>query len=131
MRAGPSRDRPRRLAAGSPRARQRRVRRSAGAPPRSARAGPRAPGRGPPPPRAGPAAARGAPRAPARSPRHPSGGLLHQHGADEAVEIAVEDCVDVADLELGPVVLDSLRGMQRVGADLAAELDLALLAAKL
>ena len=47
------------------------------------------------------------------------------------VDVAVEDAVDVADLHLGPVVLDHLVRLQHVAADLAAEGDVALLAADL
>ena len=42
------------------------------------------------------------------------------------VDVAVEHAVDVADLLLGPVILDELIRMQDVAADLAAERDLLL-----
>src|SRR3954470_18203549 len=54
-------------------------------------------------------------------------GALHQVSLDQRVDIAVEYPVDVADLILGPVILDELIGVQHVAADLAAERDLALL----
>src|SRR6266508_217454 len=57
--------------------------------------------------------------------------LLHQVGLDEAVEIAVEHAVHVADLELRAVVLDHLIGLQHVASDLVAEGDVALLPAEL
>ena len=55
-------------------------------------------------------------------------GQLHpQVGFDEAVEVAVEHGAGVADLVIGPQVLDELVGLEDVRADLAAEADLALL----
>ena len=53
---------------------------------------------------------------------------LHaQVRVDEAVEAAVEHGAGVADLVVGPQVLDELVGLEDVRADLAAEADLALL----
>src|ERR671918_1687468 len=49
------------------------------------------------------------------------GGLGEQIGLDEAVEIAVEDPLCVALLDVGAVVLDELVRVQDVAADLAAE----------
>ena len=40
-------------------------------------------------------------------------------GVDEAVDVAVEDRVGVADLEAGPQVLDHLVGVEHAGAHLA------------
>ena len=50
---------------------------------------------------------------------------------DEAVQVTVEDAVRVADLEVGPVVLDHRVRVQDVGADLRAEVDVLRLAALL
>jgi len=44
-------------------------------------------------------------------------------GADEGVDIAVEDFFDVAAFGLGAVVFYQLVGLEGVGADLAAEAD--------
>ena len=55
-----------------------------------------------------------------------AGPAMHQVGADEGVEVAVEHAVHVADFELGAVVLDEPVGLQGVGADLVAEADVAL-----
>src|SRR5262245_29111215 len=51
-----------------------------------------------------------------------------QKRADEGIEVAVEHAVDVPDLHTRAVVLDHPVGLQHVGADLAAEVDLHLLA---
>ena len=59
--------------------------------------------------------------------RLPAGELPAEVGVDEAVEVAVEHGAGVADLVAGPQVLDELVGLEDVGADLAAEADLALL----
>ena len=59
--------------------------------------------------------------------RLPLGQLHAEVGLDEAVELAVEHRAGVADLVAGPQVLDELVRLQDVGADLAAEADLALL----
>ena len=53
----------------------------------------------------------------------------HQVGVHEAVEVAVEHAVGVADLEVGAVVLDHRVRVQDVGADLRAEVDVLRLAA--
>ena len=50
-------------------------------------------------------------------------------GADEAVEVAVEHALGVADLEVRAVVLDHRVRVQDVGADLRAEVDVLRLAA--
>src|SRR5262249_2539329 len=54
---------------------------------------------------------------------------LQQVLAHEAVEVAVEDALCVADLVAGAVVLDPRRGMERVAADLRPPRDVLLLAA--
>src|SRR6185312_13214977 len=51
---------------------------------------------------------------------------LHQPGVHERVEVAVEHAVDVADFDLGAGVLAHLVGLEDVGADLAAEVDVEL-----
>ena len=112
--AGPGR-RPRRPCGrgrGSARARGRRTRR-------------RRPGRAPSAARSRRA------RRPASRRRPRAGRLAQQLGADEAVEVAVEDALGVAHLEVRAVVLDHRVRVQHVGADLRAEvhvLRLALLA---
>ena len=53
-----------------------------------------------------------------------------QVGLDERVEVAVEHGGDVAGLVTRPFVLHELVGRERVGADLAAERDVALVAAQ-
>src|SRR3954471_19509264 len=55
-------------------------------------------------------------------------GGAQQLRAHEAVEVAVEDRGRVADLVVGPVVLDHRVGVQDVGADLRAEVDVLSLA---
>src|SRR5579872_5168048 len=57
--------------------------------------------------------------------------LLHQIRLDEAVEVAVEHAIDVADRFLRPVILHELIRVQHVAANLAAEGDLLLRAADL
>src|SRR5438067_11495481 len=57
--------------------------------------------------------------------------FLHQVGLDEAVDVAVENAIDVADLILRPVILDELVGVQHVTANLVAERDVLLDAADL
>src|SRR3954467_14156472 len=47
-----------------------------------------------------------------------------QLSRDERLDVAVEHRGDVADLDVGAVVLGELVGMQHVGADLGAEPDL-------
>src|SRR4029077_7839523 len=56
----------------------------------------------------------------------PTDGLVHispveQVSPDEGIEVAIEDFLHIATLDLGSVVLDKLVGLQRVGTDLAAE----------
>src|SRR5260370_261643 len=46
--------------------------------------------------------------------------------SDEGIEIAIEDAVHIAHLELCSMVLDQAIRLQRVGPDLAAETDVAL-----
>src|SRR5207244_8020019 len=55
-------------------------------------------------------------------------GVAQQPGAREPVEVAVEDRGGVADLVVGPVVLDHRVGVQDVRADLRAEVDVLRLA---
>src|SRR6476620_4699467 len=50
-----------------------------------------------------------------------------EEGLDQAVEVTVEDGLHVAGLEPGPLVLDELVRLHRVRADLAPEVDAALL----
>src|SRR5690242_15796157 len=57
-----------------------------------------------------------------------SGARGGEVGADERVESPVHHRLHVADLHAGPVVLDDLVRRERVGADLAPERDLLLLA---
>ena len=47
---------------------------------------------------------------------------------NERIEIAIEDAMQVADLVARAVILDSLRGMHEVGANLVPELDALALA---
>src|SRR5262249_32441616 len=54
---------------------------------------------------------------------------LEQVLAHEAVELAVEDALGVADLLAGAMVLHPRRGMERVAADLRSPRDVLLLAA--
>ena len=58
------------------------------------------------------------------------GGAAAEFGGHELVEVAVQDRLDVAGLHAGPVVLDHLVGVEDVGADLAAEGDVAAVAAQ-
>src|SRR6185312_8746244 len=51
---------------------------------------------------------------------------LHQPGALQRVQVAVEHAVDVAHLQLGAGVLAHLVGLQHVAADLAAEVNVEL-----
>src|SRR5271156_3153374 len=51
---------------------------------------------------------------------------IEEEGADEGVEIAIEDFLDIAALDLGAVVFYELIGLEGVGADLAAEADFGL-----
>jgi hypothetical protein len=44
-------------------------------------------------------------------------------GADKFVEVAVENFVHIAALDFGADVFNQLVGLERVGADLAAEAD--------
>ena len=55
--------------------------------------------------------------------------FLHQKRLDEAVEVAIQHAVDVADLLLGAMVLDQLVRVQHVAPDLIAEGDVLLHAA--
>src|SRR5439155_6479589 len=57
-------------------------------------------------------------------------GAPPQLGLDESLDVAVQDRIDVPDLDARPVVLHQPVGMQDVGADLRAELDVAPLAAE-
>src|SRR5580698_8581419 len=50
-----------------------------------------------------------------------AGFLGHEVGADEGVDVTVEDAVDVADFKLRAVILDEAIGLHDVGTDLAAE----------
>src|SRR4029079_6003422 len=50
-----------------------------------------------------------------------------EEGLDQAVEVTVEDRLHVAGLEAGPLVLDELVRLHSVRADLAPEVDAALL----
>src|ERR1051325_5996962 len=50
----------------------------------------------------------------------------HQIGVDQRVEIAIQHAVDVADGQLGAMVLDHPVGSQDVTANLAAEVDVEL-----
>src|SRR4051794_25793777 len=50
-------------------------------------------------------------------------GALEQVGADEPVQVALEHALDVADLLVGPVVLDHRVRIEHVGPDLRAEVD--------
>src|SRR4029450_12236897 len=51
---------------------------------------------------------------------HAPSGFREEIGVDEAVQIAVEDALGVADLVLGAVVLDELVRVQDVAADRVA-----------
>ncbi len=51
---------------------------------------------------------------------------VQQVGADEGVNIAIENLLNVAALDLGAMVLDELVGLQGVGANLAAKTDFGL-----
>src|SRR3984957_6131805 len=48
---------------------------------------------------------------------------IEEIGADEGFEVAVEDFLDIAALDLGAVILDHLVRLHHVGADLTAEAD--------
>src|SRR5687768_2292172 len=58
-------------------------------------------------------------------------GLLKEKGPDELVQVAVQNAIHIANLVFGPVILDHAVGRQDVGADLAPEGDVLLLAADL
>jgi hypothetical protein len=45
-------------------------------------------------------------------------GAVHQVGLDEAVEFAVHDGLDIADLKVRAMVFDHLIGMEDIAADL-------------
>src|SRR5512145_2526191 len=61
-----------------------------------------------------------------RARSRPAAPRPQQVGLDELVDVAVHDRLDVADLEVGAVVLDPLLGVEGVGTDLTAEGDLLL-----
>src|SRR5437588_10853296 len=71
---------------------------------------------------------------PLRPPRNPSRLRRFSLSApmevrlDERIEVSVQDCLHVPCLVPGALVLDQLVGRQRIGADLAPERDVALLA---
>src|SRR5215204_4600244 len=76
-----------------------------------------------PRPRPAQSTARRAPSAGVRVPRpRTGGGRLVQILPNEAVDVAVENTLGVADLEPGAMVLDPLVGMEEVAADLRAPL---------
>src|SRR5256885_17030287 len=51
---------------------------------------------------------------------------IHEVGVDEGSDIAVEHAVDIADGELGAMVLDQAIWCEHIAADLAAEVDIEL-----
>src|SRR5487761_674519 len=46
---------------------------------------------------------------------------IHQPSVDEGIKVAIEDAIDVADLDLSAQVLDHLVRLHHIGADLATE----------
>ena len=52
-------------------------------------------------------------------------------GANESIDVAVENAVDIPDFKIGSMVFDALLGVERIGANLTSESDLPLFAGDL